>query len=342
MAKFFRKLRQQTIGKGIGKYLLYALGEIALIIIGILIALTINNSNEKEKNDARVEAILLEIQHDLENDIQESSTLIQYYQIKDSLIRLVENKQVKSQDYQSKNLGLLGLTTTYQELLINDNGYQNLAQQIDHISAKYQPVFGELNTLYTNHRRNIELFNADIGVFTSNILKMRATKFPWFADLNRLIVTKDAINYLLNNPFYKNEVALYKTYTIDNFLPAIKRYRHQAIMSYLAISKLLNPTKQLPDFITTHITPIDKKILAKHVGTYQLNPNFRITVSLETDQLFIQATGQPKLKIYPKTEVKFFLSEIEASIIFQEDHAQKTVGLTLYQGSAVLSLEKIK
>src|SRR5690606_10701275 len=47
MIKFFRHIRQRMIKEDrISKYLLYALGEIFLVVIGILIALQINNCND--------------------------------------------------------------------------------------------------------------------------------------------------------------------------------------------------------------------------------------------------------------------------------------------------------
>ncbi len=50
MIKFFRNLRQQLIAdQKFSKYLLYAVGEIILVVIGILIALQINNWNEGRK-----------------------------------------------------------------------------------------------------------------------------------------------------------------------------------------------------------------------------------------------------------------------------------------------------
>ena len=50
MFKFFRKIRQQLLSQNkISKYLLYAIGEIVLVVIGILIALSINNWNEDRK-----------------------------------------------------------------------------------------------------------------------------------------------------------------------------------------------------------------------------------------------------------------------------------------------------
>jgi len=51
MIKFFRKIRQNLLSEGkTGKYLKYAIGEIVLVVIGILIALSINNWNENRKS----------------------------------------------------------------------------------------------------------------------------------------------------------------------------------------------------------------------------------------------------------------------------------------------------
>ncbi len=50
MIKFFRKIRQKLLTENrFNKYLLYAIGEIALVVIGILIALQFNNWNENRK-----------------------------------------------------------------------------------------------------------------------------------------------------------------------------------------------------------------------------------------------------------------------------------------------------
>ncbi len=50
MIKFFRKIRYDLMEKNkTGKYFKYAIGEIVLVVIGILIALQINNWNEKTR-----------------------------------------------------------------------------------------------------------------------------------------------------------------------------------------------------------------------------------------------------------------------------------------------------
>lgn len=70
MIKFFRKIRQRLlIENKFSKYLLYAIGEIALVVIGILIALQINNWNENQKTKKLEIAFLENLQIDLEVDI---------------------------------------------------------------------------------------------------------------------------------------------------------------------------------------------------------------------------------------------------------------------------------
>ncbi len=72
MIKFFRKIRYDLMDKNkIGKYLKYAIGEIVLVVIGILIALQINNANENRKiTEIKKEyyrQILLDLDKEIDN-----------------------------------------------------------------------------------------------------------------------------------------------------------------------------------------------------------------------------------------------------------------------------------
>ena len=66
MIKFFRKIRQNLLAEGkTFNYLKYAIGEIVLVVIGILIALQINNWNEQRKNRATEQKLLIALHEDL-------------------------------------------------------------------------------------------------------------------------------------------------------------------------------------------------------------------------------------------------------------------------------------
>ena len=76
MIKFFRKIRQRLLSENkFSKYLIYATGEIVLVVIGILIALQINNWNEQRKERKLEVQIYTELKSDLlqtRNDINEA------------------------------------------------------------------------------------------------------------------------------------------------------------------------------------------------------------------------------------------------------------------------------
>ena len=69
MIKFFRKIRQRLLTENkFNKYFLYAIGEIVLVVIGILIALQINNWNDNQKDQKQARTYLKGIIQDLRVD----------------------------------------------------------------------------------------------------------------------------------------------------------------------------------------------------------------------------------------------------------------------------------
>ena len=69
MIKFFRKIRQNLLSEGkTSKYLKYAIGEIVLVVVGILIALQINNWNEERKLKAIADAYVERLINDIVAD----------------------------------------------------------------------------------------------------------------------------------------------------------------------------------------------------------------------------------------------------------------------------------
>jgi len=62
MIKFFRRIRQKLLSENkFSKYLLYAIGEIILVVIGILIALQINTWNQERLNNIEKKELLAEL-----------------------------------------------------------------------------------------------------------------------------------------------------------------------------------------------------------------------------------------------------------------------------------------
>ena len=92
MIKFFRKIRYDLMEKNkTGKYLKYAIGEIVLVVIGILIALSINNWNENRKEDNISQEYLKGINNDIIKDLEQIDEVLKEQIISISLISNIDN-----------------------------------------------------------------------------------------------------------------------------------------------------------------------------------------------------------------------------------------------------------
>lgn len=81
MIKLFRRNRKDKLEEGnTSAYLKYAVGEIVLVVIGILIALGINNWNEGRKIEAKRMELLKGISKELAQDIASHNRMIGFYQ----------------------------------------------------------------------------------------------------------------------------------------------------------------------------------------------------------------------------------------------------------------------
>ena len=86
---------------------------------------------------------------------------------------------------------------------------------------------------------------------------------------------------------------------------------------------------------------VDPKLFDGYVGQYELAPNFILTITREGDQLFAQATGQPKVQIYPESQRDFFYKVVDAQITFETDASGRATSLTLHQNGANMPAKRI-
>ena len=117
MIKIFRKIRQNLLSEGkTGKYLKYAIGEIVLVVIGILIALQINNKNQQRISFNEEQVLLKILKDDFTNRLNELEYLNVGRQnavdIIEQLMSLIDNQQNGYDDKVMDSL-LAMSTTTY-------------------------------------------------------------------------------------------------------------------------------------------------------------------------------------------------------------------------------------
>jgi len=128
MIKFFRKIRQQLLTDNkFSKYLLYAIGEILLVVIGILIALQINNQNDLKKSRAKEINYLTNIKTDLKITVQELNRYInvrtQSIEAANTILEHIEGKPITDiEAFNELGVPIYNWTKFYQ----NNNTFQEL------------------------------------------------------------------------------------------------------------------------------------------------------------------------------------------------------------------------
>ena len=119
MIKFFNKIRQKLLSENkFSKYLIYAIGEIILVVIGILIALQINNWNEENKADQFEMIMLKEIKNALSDDVKHfqytSERMLKLKDNANEFVSLIANGNSYSDSLSKKMFGLyIGISTQY-------------------------------------------------------------------------------------------------------------------------------------------------------------------------------------------------------------------------------------
>src|SRR6056300_629102 len=110
MLKFFRKIRQQlAYDNNLSKYSRYAIGEIFLVVIGILIALQINNWNESRKLKEKEQIVLNQLLRDFNANLvqldQKITIRIDFMKYSKALFNLIDYPELRTTDSVDLYLG---------------------------------------------------------------------------------------------------------------------------------------------------------------------------------------------------------------------------------------------
>lgn len=165
MIKFFRNIRKNQLKEGnTGSYLKYAFGEILLVVIGILIALSINNWNQNRQNNKiltiytnqLIEEVELNISK-LNKVIEEESKLLKHL---DTLVDILKNKDLDNPKLTSKSFSLLSFEDFYPETIAFENlkssGEFKLIENID-LRNSISSAYNSFESIYLTHE--VHYFN---------------------------------------------------------------------------------------------------------------------------------------------------------------------------------------
>ncbi len=222
--KLFNKQRYAFMnGKQFRKYMLYATGEIILVIIGILIALGINNWNQdKQLVNANVELqkkVLAQIDKDIAfiRDFNEDIEGLNQTYLK-----------VLGRDYDREKVdeGSIISTVLFSVNTLSLNKHlNNLIDNatLDNSEASQELI--NLNSLYKKNLKDIEDIETIIyDKMTNNLAVIEETQ-PWYSELiTDFVCRNDCINYLLEDEGHKSRIATLRFLYVNGYGSIIDGY----------------------------------------------------------------------------------------------------------------------
>ena len=151
MISFFRNIRQSLIdSSSVRKYFIYAIGEISLVVIGILIALQVNNWNEAQKNRKGDLNFLMSLRKELVVDTSNFRGRFAYYrQVNDlialgeSIVRTQSDITIHQDSLLSKAIMQLAVLTPMEkntnrsDLQISDGRLERISPEINELYMSY-------------------------------------------------------------------------------------------------------------------------------------------------------------------------------------------------------------
>ncbi|MDP5228787.1 MAG: DUF6090 family protein [Cellulophaga sp.] len=244
MIKLFRKIRQNLLKEGkTTKYLKYAIGEIGLVVIGILIALQINNWNENKKQKKQLDAIYTTVEQNLQTDLKNIKVPIEFFKTLDSTLTLILTTNYSTSFMDSINetnyLQCIPCKTNinmYEPFEKQDNGFELLKKYEDNESIKGNEFSQDIIQFYTTEGKGLTTFR-DVLINEAYSNLKYYEQFPWYSDYSLGNYNPNAIAYFLNDQNYKNRAANFKIFIGRNYLKRLKDYQTSATQIISKIEK---------------------------------------------------------------------------------------------------------
>jgi hypothetical protein len=346
MIKFFRKIRQKMLTENkFSKYLIYAIGEILLVIVGILIALNINNSNEERKSNQRILSVFNDLQENLSQDLRSIKTLLPIMDAKDSIANIVLKDNLSAQGYQNlENVQYAYLTYNWNFFNATNSSFQSLLNNSGTIPENYDDIIKELNKLYKTLLKAMSETQESVQYIVDERIIRQHLEYEWFSDLMSYhingIIPENAAKYFADSPIYRNEVALFKIRYLVNYADDLKKYRGQALRCYLILTEILG------NEIDQTVLPIgykmpSKQIKAEYEGNFKyVTQPYKVSYNSKLNLNAIGLSWEQDYYMIARDTFQNF--DLYIKIIFRRDSLENVFGFDYIDRTRTLRFNKMK
>jgi len=216
------------------KYFKYAIGEIILVVVGILIALQINNWNENQKQKKQLVAIYTTVAQNLKTDLKKIKVPIEFFETLDSTLTNILTKNYSTSFLDSINetnylqcIPCKSNINMYEPFEKQDNGFELLKKYENNESIKGNEFSQDIIQFYITQGNGLTTFRDLLIKETYSNLKYYE-QFSWYSDYSLGNYNPEAIAYFLNDQTYKNRAANFKIFIGRNYLKRLKDYEASA------------------------------------------------------------------------------------------------------------------
>lgn len=215
--KLFNKERSNLMeGKNIKKYLKYAFGEIILVVIGILIAVGINNWNQNKQLDSANVDLRNDVIKQLERDIKAIETYeLELDTLQNNYLNILDKDHDETKIKPGSMVGSLLFSVNTMDTNTNiinmiDNGNLNESIATDQLL--------NLNSVYKIYLEEIKAVERLIfNTITNNLKEIERTQH-WYADfVTDFACQNDCMEYLKNNQQHKARMASLRFLYINGY-----------------------------------------------------------------------------------------------------------------------------
>jgi hypothetical protein len=237
MIKLFRNIRRNLLNEGkTTKYFKYAIGEIVLVVIGILIALQINNYNEERKDRNKLLNIYSLIYDDLEDDIQDLQRNLDFYNGKKTVFEKVVCDPITPD---LLDQGLASLINGSPRTLLNKKGVSQLGQLQENDTLTFY-----LNDIYEFMDTRLLEMESEISNEVNDHKKYVRDTYQWYPEwINNTITqdvgSKELHDYFLTNPTYRNRVVFVYDQVYNNYVFSLNGLINSLTQMQERISEIL-------------------------------------------------------------------------------------------------------
>jgi hypothetical protein len=176
MIKFFSKIRRNLLDGGKnGRYLKYAIGEIFLVMIGILLALQVNNWNEKRKSKKNECTLLTELHKSVKEDIKNITEIINRNQSYMSSAHIVLNAIENNQSFNDSISDHLQRSFKVWRIYIKTSAYDNLKEYGLHV-IENERTRNSIISAYGGRAKFVDELYARYDQFRYNVVEPELVK----------------------------------------------------------------------------------------------------------------------------------------------------------------------